>query len=108
MTAGIGAFFEPETIGIDTPVTVSGGAIGSAYAATATATGFAAAGLQMFASSGNPAAMTNFVMNKMVDVGTKLAMSDIPFASHFAENIGQLAGKAMELSEQAQKACETP
>lgn len=108
LTMGVGAAFELESAGLDSEVTISGAGVGSFYAATASVTGAVAAGLKSFASNGNPTAIANFSINQLMEKSAQLAASDIPYASYFSENIGQLAGEAAALGEPAQEACKNP
>lgn len=115
--AGLGAFAtavgvlgEPETLGIDTPYTVSAGEATQFFGTAAAVTGGLSAGLHSFAASGDPGPVGTFTFKLLMATGVKAtaAASHIPGISRFADNLGQLAGQAVELSAEAQAACQNP
>lgn len=107
LAAGIAGFFEPETFGLDTPVTATGAATTDYFAAAAFVTGAGGAALNSFAN-GNTSALGRFDFNSIAEIGMKITASDIPLVSGFSENLGLLTGKALEIAEDAKAACQSP
>lgn len=106
----MGVLGEPETLGIDTPYTVSVGEATQFFGTAAAVTGGLSAGLHSFAASGDPGPVGTFTFKLLMATGVKAtaAASHIPGISRFADNLGQLAGQAVELSAEAQAACQNP
>lgn len=101
----IGAFGEAPTVGADTEVTVGGFAAGSFFGGASTLLDVTAAGLDTFASSGDPKALDETLLVKMSEMAVTAEAHDIPFLSKYAEDIGNLAGRGAKLGLGADAVC---
>jgi RHS repeat-associated protein len=102
LTAG-----EEGTAGLDTPLTLTAYHATQIFAALGILELGASAAFESYASGGSLAALKNFAWDQFATLvgGAAAELSGVPILSRFAEPLGDLAGRAASLANQAEVAC---
>lgn len=95
---------EVPSLGADTPATVSLAAVTSFFADASLITGTGAAVLRSFAN-GSANSLATFDFNRLEEFGMTTTLSRLPGVGKYAELIGGLAGKAMDIATEAPLVC---
>ena len=106
LVTGVAAFFEPETLGADTPATVAAADATGYAGAVSFIAAAASADLNSFAS-GNLRAIGSFDFSSLAEISMKLTASRLPVISGFSDTLGQLSGKTMEIATDTPIACKS-
>jgi RHS repeat-associated protein len=105
---GISGVGEAETLGVDTPATVSLGAATRYFGTVTLLTHFSADSLRSFAAGGNTTALQGFAVSEIIGMSVGSLADHVPFVSRFSKNLEQLATKAAGIAMEAPEVCKSP